>query len=240
VLRTLGAPERRRLRDRRPHPVEGSEPEPVPTTRATVVRARPFDASAEAEVWLTLLRSEPDEVEAELAWAVRLLNRARHARRTAAADPYAGDICSIQALVARIGYGSGQAVAEGRFAAALQLPPSAARRARRSMETPDERFAAIIGGREQPLVAEELVLRARADLEAGRMREAALEARTALEALLAEHEPVAEDDLNAHRQAVERAAAAALGGDVEPAMAEEMARAVALMERALRRRRLSR
>ena len=51
------------------------------------------------------------------------------------------------------------------------------------MEAPDERFAALLGAREQPLVAEELVLRARMDLDAGRPREAALQARVALEAL---------------------------------------------------------
>jgi hypothetical protein len=240
VLRTLGAPERRRLRGRRPHPVEESEPEPVPTARATVVRAHPFDSTTEAGAWLSRLRAEPDEAEAELTWAVRLLNRARHARRTAAADPYAGDVSPGHALVARVGYGSGEAVAEGRFAAALQLPSSAGRRGRRSMEAPDERFAAILGGREQPLVAEELVLRARADLDAGRAREAALEARTALAALQAQLEPAPEDDLQAHDGALDRAAARALEGDLEPAAAEQVERAVADMERALRRRRLTR
>ncbi len=54
------------------------------------------------------------------------------------------------------------------------------------MEAPEERFAALLGAREQALVGEELVLRARADLDAGRPREAALQARVALEALLAE------------------------------------------------------
>jgi hypothetical protein len=240
VLRTLGAPQRHRLRGRRPQPLEGSEPEPVPSARATIVRARPFDAETDAEAWLSRLRAEADEAEAELAWAIRLLNRARHARRTAAADPYAGDVSAGQALVARVGYGPGEAVAEGRFAAALQLPLPAFRRARRSMETPDERFAAILGAREQPLAAEELVLRARADLEAGRMREAALEARTALEALLAELEPAPQDDLQGLEEPLQRAARAALGGEPEPAAAEEVAAAVAAMERALRRRRLMR
>ena len=51
------------------------------------------------------------------------------------------------------------------------------------MEAPEERFAALLGAREPQLVAEELVLRARADLDAGRPREAALQARVALEAL---------------------------------------------------------
>ena len=240
VLRTLGAPERRRLRGRRPHAVEDSEPEPVPTARATIVRARGFGSSADADSWLSRMRTEPETAAAELEWGIHLLNRARHAQRTAAADPYLGDVSAGQALVTRLGYGSGEAVAEGRFAAALQLPAAGTRRARRSMESPDERFAAILGGRERPLVAEELVLRARADLDAGRMREAALEARTALAALLAEHEPAPEDDLRAHEEGLDRAATAALLGDLDQASVEEVAAAVALMERSLRRRRLMR
>ena len=73
-----------------------------------------------------------------------------------------------------------------------------ARRARRSMEAPEERFAALLGGREEVLPAEELVLRARADLNAGRLREAALQARVALEALLAAR--VASEDSGAGRR----------------------------------------
>ena len=242
MLRTLGAPERRRMRGRRPRPAEGTEagPEPVPTARATVVRAQPFDSGDEADVWLAGLRGEADAADSELGWALRLLNRARHAWRTAAADPYAGDLSASRALVARVGYGPGEAVAEGRFAAALELPPAAGRRGRRSMDAPDERFAGVLGGHQQPLVGEELVLRARADLDAGRDREAALEARTALQALLAEHEPAPEDDLRAHTEALTRAAEAALRNELGSEGSAAVAQAVALMERALRRRRLAR
>ena len=38
------------------------------------------------------------------------------------------------------------------------------------MEAPEERFAALLGGHETVLAAEELVLQARADLDAGRPR----------------------------------------------------------------------
>jgi hypothetical protein len=54
------------------------------------------------------------------------------------------------------------------------------------MEAPEERFAAVLGGRDVPLAAEDLVLRARADLDAGRRRAAELQARAALDALRAE------------------------------------------------------
>jgi hypothetical protein len=240
VLRTLGAPERRHLRARRARPVDAAEPEPVPTARATIVRAQPFGSSGEAAAWLGGLRADRSGAEAELASALRLLNRARHARRTAAADPYAGDLSADHALVVRLGYGAGVEVAEGRFAAAVELSPSAGRRARRSMESPDERFAALIGGRDRPLMAEELVLRARSDLDAGREGELALQARIALEALTAELGPETVADLEAHREPLERAAAAALRPGAEPPAGEAMAEALAAMERVLRRRRLGR
>ena len=67
------------------------------------------------------------------------------------------------------------------------------------MEAPEERFAALVGGHGSPLAADELVLRARADLDAGRTREAALQARVALEALLAELGSPAVDGLAEQR-----------------------------------------
>ena len=75
------------------------------------------------------------------------------------------------------------------------------------------------------------MLRARADLDAGRAREAALQARVAIEALIAE---TGTDALEAEREAVIGAAAAALAGD-SPEGVED---AVAAMEALLRRRRL--
>jgi hypothetical protein len=113
------------------------------------------------------------------------------------------------------------------------LPARLARRPRRSMEARDERFAALLGGREERLIGEELVLRARADLNAGRPREAALEARIALEALAVE---LAEGAPLDQAKPVREAAGAALEGRA-PAGVEEAVRA---MEAALRRRRLAR
>jgi hypothetical protein len=233
VLRTLAAPERRVRRGRRPRPVERAQPEPVPTARATVVRPEPFDSREEADSWLTSLRRDDDAVQAELETALHVVNRARAAQRAAAGDPYAGDVSAAQALACRLGYGSGEAVAEGRFADAIELPRAGVGRPRRSMQAPDERFAALLGGREEPLLAEEHVLRARADLNAGREREAALEARIALEALVVELGEQAPGD---QRERVRAAANAALEGG-EPAEVEE---AVAAMEAAIRRRRLAR
>ena len=232
VLGTLGAPERRWLRDRRPRTIEQAAPEPVPTARATVVRPEPFADENEARAWLDELRGDPELRDAELAAAAKVLNRALSAQRLAAADPYLADVSVERALAARIGYGSGNRVADGEFAQALELPSPGGRRTKRSMAAPEERFAAILGGRETTLTAEELVLRARADLDAGRRREAALQARVAIEALLAETE---ERSLDPHRPLVVSAAAAALDG--EPA--EDLEEAVRAMEMVLRRRHLS-
>jgi hypothetical protein len=242
VLRTLGAPQRRLLGGRRGRPVEGAEPEPVPTSRATVVRAEPFESATAAGEWLAPLRGEA--ADEEIALGVATVNRALHAHRLAFADAFVAEVSRERALVARIGYGAGDEVAEGRFAEAWELPPGGPRRrARRSMEAPEERFAAILGGREPALVCEALVLRARADLDAGRLREAALEARVALEALLAElggdgPTAAAAGELAGERAAVGDAANAALRGDLTGDQAAALADAVGRMEAVLRRRRL--
>jgi hypothetical protein len=238
VLGTLGAPERRLLRGRRGRDVEEAAPEPVPTTRATVVRAEPFGSRDEAAAWLASLRGDEDAVEAELDAALRVLNRALRARRAATADPWLAEVSAGRALVARIGYGEGEAVADGRFGEALELPrPGGRRRVKRSMEAPEERFAALLGARESTLAGEELVLRARADLETGRPREAALQARVALEALIAELGDRAEA-LGEYRRSAGEAANAALHGDLPPELASAVAEAVAAMEAALKRHRL--
>ena len=236
VLATLGAPERRRLRVRRAREVEQVEPEPVPTSRATVVRPEPFGSRDEAAAWLASLRGDEEAVRAALDAALPTLNRALRARRAATADPWLADVSAERALVARVGYGQGEAVAEGRFGDALELPRGGARRVKRSMEAPEERFAALLGAREQALVAEELVLRARADLDAGRPREAALQARVALEALIAELGDRAEA-LHEWRGPVGGLANSVLRGDPSEAQLGSLLEAVEAMEGALRRHR---
>lgn len=234
VLGTLGAPERRRLRGRRGRELADAEPEAVPTARATVVRPEPFAGRADAEAWLEGLRGEG--AEGEVADAIAVINRALHGWRSATADPYAGDVAPSRALVARVGFGDGEAVAAGRFEQAWELPPRGEARTRRSMEAPEERFAALLGGRAEAHAGEELVLRARADLDAGRAREAALQARVALEALLTElARPGA---LSEQRGAVGDAANRALRGPLPPETLTALEAAVSEMESALRRMRL--
>ncbi len=69
-----------------------------------------------------------------MADALAVLNEALHAHRVAAADPYAGSAARAAAQVTRIGYGTGEQVADGRWEEALRAAPAraAAARARRS------------------------------------------------------------------------------------------------------------
>jgi hypothetical protein len=214
--------------------VSAAEPEPVPTSRATIARSQPFGSEEEAATWLA-----DADLEAERDAAVAVLNRALRAHRAAAADPYVAEVSADRALVVRVGYGSGEDVAEGRFGEAVELPRSGGRRVKRSMEAPEERFAALLGGREEVHPAEELVLRARADLNAGRPAEAALQCRVAIEAVLAllsDHADAAR--VEPHREAVAAAANDALRGAIAAGRAAALEDAVAAMEQALKRRRL--
>lgn len=265
VLRTLGAPQRRllgRRRRARRVKVRGGEagagagggevqPAPVPTQRATLIRAEPLPSREEAEAWLAALRGDRERAEREVADAERDLNLLLRAHRAAAGDPYAAFVAAPHALAVRLGYGTGDQVAEGRLAEALELPRDPRRRrggGRRARLAPQERLAAILSARDELLAGEELVLRARADLDAGRPREAALQARVALEALLAELPPGAlgpgpggDEELAALRASRERigeAANAALAGDPPDPLHTAVAEAVERMERALARRRV--
>jgi hypothetical protein len=141
--------------------------------------------------------------------------------------------------------GAPEAVAHGRWATAVELPPpgkNAIRGKREAILRPQERLAAILSGRDVALAAEELTLRARMDLDAGRTREAALQLRVALEAAIAELEPWAEGaDLGARlealrelRQSVASAANAALQGGLDDASAADVDFAVGRIEAALR------
>jgi hypothetical protein len=243
VLRTVGAQRRRGVSRRRPRKAdgEGGEPLPVPVARAMVIRVKGFESDEAANGWLDALRRDSDALDAEAADAARELNALLRAHRAAAADPHVRDVAAQGATVVRVGFGSGDQVADGRYAEAYELPPAASgSRVRRRAESlaPDERLAGILARREEVLACEELALRARIDLDAGRPREAALQARIALEAAVAELDGA--EELAADREVVARAANEALTGEPGPELQEQVADAVGRIETALRRRRLKR
>ena len=173
-------------------PARSPTPKPVDVTRATVIAAHPFDGEAAP-------RPGWPRPPAASARALAILNRALHARRIAAADPYAVEVALRDALVTRVGYGTGEQVADGRWTAARELPPERPRVAREAALRPQERFAALLAGRDAALACELLALRARLDLDQGRDREAALQLEAALGAALAELEGWRELDGMAER-----------------------------------------
>jgi hypothetical protein len=245
VLTTLGAPQRRLIarrgtRTRRSRPGVDPAPASVPTGRATIVDPEPLAANAAAD-WLHHV-----DADAEIARALRTLNRVLQAHRIAAADPYVHELAAGQALVIRAGFGVGERVADGRWTEAVELraPGAKQRRRRASALRPQERLAALLGARDSALACEELALRARADLDAERLDAAALETRLALEAALVELAPALPapgmterlDELRELRDDVIAAANTALAAPLSSQQHEKVAHALARIEAALRAR----
>ena len=185
VVKTLDAKLQRRgarnrsLARKRPAPAEpGDEPEPVKVTRVTVIRGLPLEHAEGATDWLAGC-GDTEVAAVEVAEALRLLNRAMHAHRVSAADPYAGDVSRGRARRVRLGYGTGEELVEGRWREAYAVPPQVARAGRRRMLAPEEQIARILGGRREVHPSEDLLLRARLDLDQERSRAAALQAQAA-------------------------------------------------------------
>ncbi len=184
VLATLGAPRRHTVRRRAGrHRPTTSNPAPVATARATVIdSARPLSDEQDAARWLRGL--DQHDVTRH---GVATVNRVLFAHRIATADPQVHEVSADQALVVRAGFGTGPDVADGRWLVARELMAAAPRRQRRtSALRPQERLALLLGGRDQALICEELTLRARLDVEQGRLAHAALSLRDAYSSALSE------------------------------------------------------
>jgi hypothetical protein len=211
----------------------------VTTGRATVIDVgQPLPDEGQAAAWLA--GAGESDLEADLG----VLNRALHAFRHAASDPYQHPVSRPQLLVARIGYGLGEEVADGLWTEARELIASERRQRRARVLAPQARLASLLAGREQPLAGEELALRARLDLDHGRSREAALQVVVALDATLAElaTDPAAAtlesrlEELRQLRDPVDHAAQAALGAPLEGEELETVEFALGRIEAALRAR----
>lgn len=253
VMQRLGAQPSARRRRRRAKNAAEAEPAPLALSRATTIRAfSPFGSEEEATRWLDEVCEAEDTVDVLVNEGIGLLNRALHAQAVAAADP-----ASRRALAPEgaervlIGYGSGEETASGRFRDARQidLSPGGSRRRQRDEDLrPQERVAAILRGREQLDACETLLLRARADLDANRTREAALQLRVGLEALLAElkealADPGHESDmgtLQERKSEIGVIANAALEGEITDQQKTQVEELLKLCERVLRRRRVFR
>jgi len=252
VIKTLGAPAPPARRRRRPRRAEAEVgPESLPLTRVTSIRAfAPFAAEAEAALWLDEATEAEDTVDVLVADGIGLLNRALYANSVAAANPHGAQLTPEGAVAVRIGYGDGEEVADSRFGDAREVDVRASgssRRRRREEDLrPQERVAAVLGDRERIDACEVLLLRARADLDAGRAREAALQLRIGLEALLVELEgavsdPGHEEDmglLSSRRAEAGEAANLALRGDLGPGPEQQVRDLLGICERIVRRRRV--
>jgi hypothetical protein len=225
----------RRLRARAGGVPAEPEPAPVSTTRVTVIDPIALSAESQARAWLAEL-----DREREVGAAVAVVNRVIHSHRIAAADPYVHELSPRQALVIRAGWGEGEQVADGRWLHARGLPWQDGRRApggatgsrrgpgrdRSWALRPQERLAALLGSRGAALLCEELALRARQDLDHGRLAHAALELDRALALAVPELQGERRQDLAIRiaeleqlQPTVQAQAHAALPGDGGPSEA---------------------
>jgi len=239
LFATLGAERRRSRRSARQR---AAPPEPaataVPVQRVTVIDAAgPFNDGSAARAWLT--GAGEDELAADLATLAGVLDTFA----AVTADPHVRAPGRPELLVARIGFGEGEQVAYGQWIEARELLSAAPRQKRSKVLEPQARLAAALGRRTQVLLCEELALRARSDLDAGRARTAALQLTVTLDAALSELRPqMAADmaarlaELAAQSQAAADAAAAALRGELTAAQLEAVSFTLGRVEAALRAR----
>ena len=254
-MQTTAAPRPARRRRRAREAEAGGTTDALPLTRVTAVRADPFAGEQEAEDWLEAIADDHEALDDVAEDGLRLLNRALAVQRAAAGDPYLQELGLTRAIAIRVGYGSGEQVAKGEWMQARELEPGAAapgrggRRARRDSQlAPQERLAAVLGGRESLDACETLLARARLDLDTGLDREAALQLRVGIEALLVELRGALEDPdhredmeaLSQRRGEVGDAANAALRGELNAAQLESTSEVLMIAERVLRRRRILR
>lgn len=251
----LRAPARRLRLPRRRMRVAEPEPEPVPvrTTRVTVIDPVSLGAERQARAWLAEL-----DTEREVGAAVAVVNRVLHTHRIVSANPYLHELSASQALVIRGGWGEGEQVADGRWLHARELSGEALqsayggqrtnaggwpRRERSRALRPQERLAALLGGRGRMLRCEELVLRARADLDQARPAHAALELERAYAVGVAELRAEERQDLAIRltelvklQEGVRRQGEIALTPDAEGLDEDVLAHALERLEAALRAR----
>jgi hypothetical protein len=251
---------RGRRRRGRPSEAEAGDAPELPVTRVTVIRPGGLGDEEEAGRWLARMRESAERCDELIDEGLRILNRALHHHQVATQEPFGGGVPASGTISRRVGYGTGDELADGRWTDAIDVPPPPGPRARADALRPQERLAAALGRREPALASETLLLRARADLDGERGREAALQLRVGLEALLAEVgaeaplEPVrgarelAEEQaaaqtadlaaLEERRAMTGGAANEALRGELSEARAAEVEETLRLCERVLRRRRL--
>lgn len=149
-------------------------------TRVTVT-AEPVESAAEGSAWLKRVIDDRARGADQVRRATRIVNRALNALRAEARDPLVQEIGASRALAIRLGHGTGNELADGRWTEAKQL--GSPRRGRLDDVDPQSRVAAVLAGRDEVHPAETLMLRARLDAQQGRLDEARYGLRAARAAL---------------------------------------------------------
>ena len=166
---------------RKTRPTDPDEEETIPLTRATVAFSERFPGEREAKAWVAETAGDAPARNAADPLGRALLNRALAAIRADARDPLVQEVGATRALAIRIGFGDGDAIADGRWSEARDVSPP--RRGRLDDVDPQERVAAVLAGRERVHPAETMLERARLDTQQGRTEEAELGLEAAREAL---------------------------------------------------------
>ena len=169
IVQVIDVPRTQRRGRRRPRPVAPGEPEQVPITRVTVT-GLPFEDASSGSAWLKRTLADRERGAEELRDATRIVNRALNALRAEARDPLVQEIGLTKSLAVRLGHGTGEELAEGRWTEASQMP--APHRGRLDDVDPQSRVAAVLAGRDEVHPAETLMQRARLDAQQGREAEA--------------------------------------------------------------------
>lgn len=174
-----------------------------------------------------------------------LINRALHAQMIAAGDPTVSPASASRALARRVGFGTGEEIADGHWSEAIELEAAGRGRLRERIASiePQERIAEILGARGTLLASETLIARARHDFDRGAARESALQLIVGIDALLGEIAYGASAETDADLDAISNlrpqvgsVATASIAGEPGPESLESLTRALKLCERALRRR----
>lgn len=198
VLETVGMLPPARRNRRKPKPDRGRDGRArVPLTIVTAVFAdRELGDVGEAEEWLAGLGGEG--CDRLLEEAFDSLDRLLATQAAATGRPYVRHWGDEDALAARVGYADGDGAYAGELDGALSIDvrggAAAPRRERLSRSAPLRRVAAVLRGRESLRASEVLVPRVRADLDAGRVLEAAAVTEVAVALTVRELGGLAEDE----------------------------------------------
>mgnify|MGYP006928181633 FL=1 len=216
-----------------------------------MVRAHePLGTEDDARRWLAGIQDD-EVVQSLLDEMLSCVERALATEAATTGRPFAEPPQLSQILRARIGFGDGDRVADGRFVDSMEIDARGGtgvpKRYRAGLARPIERIAAIFGGKDEAKACEFMIPRVRADLDGGRLLSSALSAETAIRATVLEMDSMlsTEDhrsDLDLLESMLpdltEMTDALLADGKVWAGLAESLEEPLAIAERVIRRHRI--